>query len=77
MSQNQTNFTGRWLHHGDWHGKDFTHELPEYDHDEHPGASGSTKMRFATIAQENQQTHVWAPAHWTDAQIRAALSENW
>lgn len=77
MSETKQGFTGKWLHTGDWHGKDFRHELSEYDHDEHPGNTGATKMRHATIDQEGQQVSVWVPADWSDEQVRKALATNW
>ena len=49
MSTSQHNFTGKWLHTGEWQGKEFSHEFGEYDHDEHPGNTGATKMRHATV----------------------------
>jgi len=70
-------FTGIWLHEGDWRGKDFTHELSEYDHDEHPGGQGSTKMRHALVEQEGRQVGIWVPVGWSDAQVKQALESNW
>lgn len=77
MNETKQNYTGKWLHTGDWQGKDFSHELTEYDHDENPGGIGSTKMRHATVHQEGQQVGVWVPAEWTDEQAREALTTNW
>jgi len=77
MSDIEQKFTGRWLHHGDWNGKDFSHVLAEYDHDESPGAEGATRMRHAHLEQEGQQMAVWVPADWTDEQVRQALESNW
>lgn len=70
-------FTGRWLHHGDWHGQEFSHELAEYDHDESPGASGTTAMRHAVVESNGTSVAVWVPAHWSDEQAREALDSNW
>ena len=77
MSAPEQNFTGKWLHTGDWQGRDFSHELPDYDHDEHPGASGATRMRHATVDQEGRKVNVWVPADWTDEQVQTALTTNW
>ncbi|KQT49621.1 hypothetical protein DevBK_10170 [Devosia sp. BK] len=77
MDASKGNFTGRWLHEGDWQGKDFSHEFAEYDHDEHPGAQGATPMRHAYVEQGGQQVAVWVPAEWSDAQVRQALESNW
>lgn len=77
MSDNQQNFTGKWLHTGEWQGKEFSHELADYDHDEHPGGTGATKMRHATVDQEGQKVGVWVPADWTDEQAASALENNW
>lgn len=77
MNDNKPKFTGKWLHDGDWRGKDFSHELAQYDHDEHPGSAGATKMRHCVIDQDGQNIGVWVPAHWTDQQARDALTSNW
>jgi hypothetical protein len=77
MSIAQEKFTGRWLHHGDWHGKEFSHELAEYEHDESPGATGATPMRHAHLEREGKQVGVWVPASWSDDQAREALESNW
>jgi hypothetical protein len=74
MMADATDFTGKWLHDGDRQGTDFSHHQPEYDHTE---AGGSTRMRFAKVDQDGRQTGVWAPAHWTDDQVREALTTNW
>ena len=29
MSATEGKYTGLWLHHGDWEGKEFSHELAE------------------------------------------------
>lgn len=70
-------FAGKWLHTGQWQGKDFSHEFAEYDHDEHPGGTGATRMRHATVEQDGRQVSVWVPADWNDEQVRAALTTNW
>lgn len=77
MTDEDEKFAGRWLHHGEWQGKEFSHELPEYDHDESPGNNGSTQMRHAFIDREGSQVGVWVPADWTDEQAREALEANW
>lgn len=77
ISKPEQNFTGKWLHSGDWQGKDFSHEFAEYDHDEHPGTRVATKMRHATVEEEGQQISVWVPADWTDDQVKEALTSNW
>ena len=77
MSASKQNFTGTWLHTGDWQGKEFSHEFGEYDHDEHPGSTGATKMRHATVEQGGQKVSVWVPADWTDDQVQTALTSNW
>ena len=77
MSAPDVNFTGRWLHTGDWQGKEFSHELAEYHHDESPGATGATPMRHAEIDREGKTVGVWIPADWTDDQAREALESNW
>lgn len=77
MPQVPTEFIGRWLHEGDWKGKEFSHALPHYDHDEQPGGTGATAMRHTLIAHDGDSVGVWVPAHWTDDQAAEALSENW
>lgn len=77
MTDQEQKFTGRWLHHGDWQGKDFSHVLAEYEHDESPGGTGITPMRHAHVEQEGKQVAVWVPAEWTDEQATAALEQNW
>ena len=77
MSVSTDKFTGRWLHHGDWHGKDFSHELAEYHHDESPGASGATPMRHAVIEHDGNQVGVWVPTSWSDDEVNEALKSNW
>lgn len=77
MTETKGKFAGRWLHHGDWHGKEFSHEMPEYDHDESPGSSGATPMRHALIDRDGSKVGVWVPADWTDEQAREALETNW
>lgn len=77
MTNSNEKFAGRWLHHGDWNGKEFSHEMPEYDHDEGPGGEGSTPMRHALIECDSSKVGVWVPAHWTDQQVREALEANW
>lgn len=77
MNDNKQNFSGKWLHTGAWQGKDFSHELAEYDHDEHPGTSGATKMRHTTVDQQGHKVGVWVPANWTDEQVQDALTTNW
>ena len=77
MNEDQGKFAGRWLHHGEWHGKEFAHEMPEYDHDERPGGVGSTAMRHAVVNQMGSNVSVWIPASWTEEQAREALENNW
>lgn len=77
MSTSEETFTGKWLHTGDRRGKDFSHEFAEYDHDEHPGMPGATRMRHASVDQDGRQVSVWVPAEWTDEQVRTALTTNW
>lgn len=77
MSNPKADYTGRWLHQGDWHGKEFSHELPEYEHDESPDAPGATPMRHAHIERDGKQVGVWVPASWSDDQAREALETNW
>ena len=77
MTAPNETYTGRWLHHGDWHGKEFSHELAAYDHDESPGAEGRTPMRHAMVEREGGTVGVWIPADWTDDQAREALETNW
>ena len=77
MSASKQNYSGKWLHAGNWHGKDFSHEFAEYDHDEHPGGAGATKMRHVTVEQDGQAVGVWVPADWNDDQVRSALNSNW
>ncbi|WP_108461546.1 hypothetical protein [Devosia naphthalenivorans] len=76
MSATEGKYTGLWLHHGDWEGKEFSHELAEYHHDEHPGAVGATEMRHAVVEHDGAEIAVWVPAHWSDEQARQALESN-
>jgi len=77
MSDSQADFTGRWLHDGDWKDKDFTNALPDYDHDEAPGTEGTTAMRHTIVESRNGPVAVWIPSHWSDQQACEALEENW
>lgn len=77
MTDTKEKFVGRWLHHGDWQGNQFSHERPRYDHDESPGGGGSTPMRHALIERDGSKIGVWVPAHWSDQQAREALEANW
>ena len=77
MSATEGKYTGLWLHHGEWQGKEFSHELPEYHHDEHPGAEGATQMRHAEVESDGTKVAVWVPADWSDDQVREALQSNW
>lgn len=77
MSEIKDGFVGKWLHHGDWHGRDFTHALPTYDHDESPGPDGATQMRHAVLETGTGLVGVWVPARWSDEQALEALESNW
>ncbi|SFV36160.1 hypothetical protein SAMN05216456_2357 [Devosia crocina] len=70
MNDNEQRFTGKWLQDGDRRGSEFSHDAAEFDNDE-------TTMRFVTVEQDGQQVSVWAPADWTDDQVREALTTNW
>lgn len=77
MSAPEEKYAGRWLHHGERQGKQFDHELPEYEHDESPAASGTTPMRHAMVERNGDKVGVWIPADWSDEQAAKALESNW
>ena len=77
MSVLEQGYTGKWLHEGEWRGKEFSHELAEYHHDESPGAEGATPMRHVTLDRDGKMVGVWIPADWTDEQALQALDSNW
>ena len=77
MTDNKGQFAGRWLHHGDRHGEEFSHEKPEFEHDGSPGDDDPTPMRHAFIERDGSKVGVWVPADWTDEQAREALETNW
>lgn len=77
MSENDT-YSGIWLHEGEQRGRDFRHSAPEYHHGSSPQeAAGGMRMRHSYVEQEGRRTGVWAPEHWTDEEITAALETNW
>lgn len=77
MTDTTGKFAGCWLHQGAWHGTEFSHEMPVYDHDKNPGDNGPTLMRHALIDRDGSKVGVWVPAEWTDEQAREALEANW
>lgn len=74
MSISPGRYSGIWLYPGSGRGERFTHDQPDYDHEE---SEASTAMRHVLLDQDGEQVGIWVPATWTDDQAREALETNW